>query len=120
LRYKPSFGGKMGLGKTFRKSVKSGKNLQSTYEVCKKLCLDSKLNMKQDEISESEFVINASEPMKWLSTNWPNSILMRGEVFDDKVMVSLEAESKGVSITQDRNIADFLDNFAESLEKYVS
>jgi hypothetical protein len=110
----------MGLGKTFRKSVKSTKDLATTYQVCKKLCEDGKLKMKQDELNSETFLIQAAEPMKWITTNWPNSIALKGEVFDGKVIVSLEAESKGTSITQDKNISDFLNNFADSLENYVS
>lgn len=110
----------MGLGKTFRKSVKSSKELATTYQVCKKLCEDGKLKMKQDDVNAENFTIHASEPMKWITTNWPNSILIKGEVFDGAVIVSLEAESKGTSITQDKNISDFLNNFADSLETYVS
>jgi len=36
----------------------------------------------------------------------------RGEIVEGKGMVSLEAASKGTSITQDKNISDFLDNVA--------
>jgi hypothetical protein len=110
----------MGLGKTFRKSVKSKKSLESTYQICKKLCEDGNLKMKTDSLSGDRFEILASEPMKWMTTNWPNSILAKGEIFEGEVIVSLQAESKGTSITQDKNISDFLDNFAESLNTYVS
>ena len=110
----------MGLGKTFRKTVKSSKDLTTTYQACKKLCEDGKLKMKQDEVNTNGFTIHAAEPMKWMTTNWPNSILCKGEIFDGKVLVNLEAESKGTSITQDKNISDFLNNFADSLETHVS
>jgi hypothetical protein len=110
----------MGLGKTFRKTVKSTKDLATTYQVCKKICEDGKLKMKQDEVNADNFTIHAAEPMKWITTNWPNSILLKGEIFEGKVLVNLEAESKGTSITQDKNISDFLNNVADSLETYVS
>jgi len=110
----------MGLGKTFRKTVKSSKDLATTYKVCMKLCKDGKLKIKQDDVYSNIFKVQAAEPMKWMTTNWPNSILIKGEIFEGKVMVSLEAESKGTSITQDKNIADFLDNFADSLKTYVA
>jgi hypothetical protein len=59
----------MGLGKTFTKTIKSTKDLESTYKVCKKLCSDGNLKIKSDSLSTSGFEIHASEPMKWITTN---------------------------------------------------
>jgi hypothetical protein len=110
----------MGLGKTFTKTLKSNKDLKGTYDVCKKLCNDGKLKLKSDVFSQSGFEVHATEPMKWLTTNWPNNIRFIGEVFDGAVIVRLEATSNGTSITQDKNIADFLDNYSSSLNSYLS
>ena len=109
----------MGLGKTFTRSIKSTKDLTSTYNICKKLCVDGKLKLKSDAASPTGFEIHAAEPMKWLTTNWPNNIRFIGEVFDGAVIVRLEATSNGTSITQDKNISDFLDNYSASLTTYV-
>lgn len=109
----------MGLGKTFSKTVKSSKDLKQTYEICKKLCLDGKLKIKSDSYDVVKFEIHGAEPMKWLTTNWPNNIKFKGELYEGSVVVRLEAESNGTSITQDKNISDFLDNFADSLSAYV-
>jgi len=110
----------MGLGKSFHKSIKSTKDMEYTYEVCKKICVDSNLKIKIDNFTPQKFEIIASEPMKWVSTNWPNTIEIKAEIFKDDTMVSLKADSKGVSITQDKNISDFLNNVYESLKNYLS
>jgi hypothetical protein len=109
----------MGLGKTFTKTIKSTKDLDSTYKVCMKLCSDGKLKIKSDTSTSAGFEIHASEPMKWITTNWPNNIKFVGELFDGAVIVRLEATSNGTSITQDKNISDFLDNYSESLKSFV-
>lgn len=109
----------MGLGKTFTRTVKSTKDLMGTYKVCMKLCTDGKLKIKSDDSSASGFEIHAAEPMKWITTNWPNNIKFIGEVFEGAVVVRLEATSNGTSITQDKNISDFLENFSTSLSSYV-
>ena len=109
----------MGLGKTFSKTVKSSKDLSQTFQICKKLCQDGNLKFKSESLVNSTFEIHATEPMKWLTTNWPNNIKFKGELFDGAVIVRLEAASNGTSITQDKNISDFLDNFADSLTAYV-
>jgi len=113
-------GGKeMGLGKTFTKTIKSTKDLAQTFEICKKICDDGKLKLKSESLSATGFELHATEPMKWLTTNWPNNVKFVGELFQGSVVVRLEAGSNGASITQDKNIADFLDNCADSLSVYV-
>lgn len=109
----------MGLGKNFTQTIKSQLDINKTYEIAKKVCADSKLNIKEDSNSSDAFKISASEPMKWLSTNWPNNIQVEGELFEGKVIVKALATSKGTSITQDKNISDFLNNFVESLKVYL-
>lgn len=109
----------MGLGKTFTRTVKSTRDLETTYKACKKLCSDGGLKLKSDSLSGSGFEIHGSEPMKWLTTNWPNNIKFVGELFDGAVIVRVEAASNGTSITQDKNISDFLENYSTSLSSYV-
>lgn len=109
----------MGLGKNFTQTIKSELDANKTYEIAKKVCFDSKLNIKEDSKSDESFKISASEPMKWLSTNWPNNIQIEGELFEGKVIVKVLATSKGTSITQDKNISDFLNNFVNSLKVYL-
>jgi hypothetical protein len=115
-----TIGSALGLGKTFAQTLKSNLDLNKTQIACKKVCLDSGLKLKDESAGEASFGLVASEPMKWLSTNWPNSITISGEVFEDRVLVKLSATSAGTSLTQDKNISDFLDNFATSLNAYVS
>lgn len=110
----------MGLGKTFSKTVKSTKDLAQTYKICQKLCSDANMKIKSESSSDTTFEIHAAEPMKWLTTNWPNNIKFKGELFEGSVIVRLDAASNGTSLTQDKNISDFLDNFADSLTAYVA
>jgi hypothetical protein len=110
----------MGLGKTHSLTLKSSKNLSESYEICKRVCESRGLKAKSSSLGDVDFSVVASEPMKWITTNYPNSISVRGEIFGDAVMLSLFAESKGVSITQDKNISDFLSQFSESLKAYLS
>lgn len=110
----------MGLGKTHSLTLKSSKSLSESYEICKRVCENRGLKAKSSSLGDVDFSVVASEPMKWLTTNYPNIISVRGEIFGDAVMLSLSAESKGVSITQDKNISDFLSQFSESLKAYLS
>lgn len=109
----------MGIGKSFSQVVKSKKDLATAFQICQKLCDDGGLKITSKEFQDSSFFVKASEPMKWLSTNYPNEIQMTGEVLEGQVMVRLVAQSGGWSLTQERNISDFLDNFAKSLSAYV-
>ena len=106
----------MGLGKTFSKTIKSTKSLDQAFAACKKICEDSKLKLKSESSTSSNFEIHAAEPMKWLTTNWPNNVKFKGEVFEGQVVVRIEAASNGTSITQDSNISNLLDNIADSLQ----
>ena len=110
----------MGLEKTFTKTIKSDKPLDTSRTAALKVCSDSKLKIKSDEHSDSGFMIHATEPMKWLTTNWPNNVKIKGEIFDGKTVISLEATSNGTSMTQDKNISDFLNNLSDSLSALVS
>ncbi len=110
----------MGLGKTFTKTVKSTKDFDQTYEACIKLVKDSGLKLKSESKTASTFEIHGAEPMKWLTTNWPNKITFRGEIFDGMVLVKLNATSNGASVTQDNNISRFLDNISDSLSAYIN
>ncbi len=109
----------MGLGKSFNQNLKSSLDLQTTFNLCKKVCADSKLKIKNEGLEGNSFSIKAAEPMKWLTTNWPNNIAIVGEVFQDNIIVKLTAGSNGTSITQDRNINDFLNNFSNNLKVYL-
>jgi hypothetical protein len=109
----------MAIGKTETKTAKSSKDLETTYEVCKKLGIDGGLLMKSDTKREQDFELHFAEPMKWLSTNYPNNIKFIGEIYEDSVTVRLEAYSNGVSITQSGNTARFLDNYWASLSAYL-
>jgi hypothetical protein len=105
----------MGLGKTVSRTVKSTKGLSQTYKICKKLCSDLKLKVTSDSFNDSSFEIDASEPMKWLTTNWPNNINFKGELLKGSVNVRLEAASNLTSLTQGKSTSSFLDNIADSL-----
>jgi len=109
----------LALGKSEIRTIKSSKDLEASYEVCKKICIDGKLNSKTDEKTEKGFELHFSEPMKWLSTNYPNNLKLIGEVFEGSVVIRLEAYSNGVSITQGTNTANFLENYASSLNAYL-
>jgi hypothetical protein len=109
----------MGFGKTFSKTVKSTKDLTQTYKICQKLCSDSNMKIKTDSSSKTSFEIHAVEPMKWLTTNWPNNIKFKGEVLDGSVIVRLEASSDATSLTQNKSTSHFLDRFADSLSARV-
>jgi len=108
------------MSKSFTKTLKSSKSLDVTYAACKKTCIDGKLNIVENELTETGFTLKAKEPMKWLTTNWPNSIHIKCEVFNDALMVRLEASSKGTGFTQEGNINAFLSNIADSMNAYIS
>lgn len=108
------------MAKTFTKTLKSQKSLSSTFEASKKICIDSKLDILENKLNNDGFIIKAKEPMKWLTTNWPNNVNIKGEIFNDSLMVKLETTSKGASATQDGNVNDFLSNIADSLNAYIS
>jgi hypothetical protein len=110
----------MGLGKTFTQTMKSNLDLEKTRSACKKVCADTGLKLKEESASEASFTIVASEPMKWMSTNWPNSVSIKGELLEDRVLVNLSATSGGTSITQDKNISDFLNNIVASLNAHLN
>lgn len=83
------------MAKTFTKTLKSQKSLSSTFEASKKICIDSKLDILENKLNNDGFIIKAKEPMKWLTTNWPNNINIKGEIFNDSLMVSSKQLAKG-------------------------
>lgn len=93
----------MPQGKTFTLSIKSTLPLQQSYELCRKVCEDSKLKIAESGLKGQGFSIKVSEPMKWISTNWPCFAEIEGSLFQDVVLIKVAAYSKMASMTQDVN-----------------
>lgn len=109
----------MALGKSSTISIKSTKSIKDTYEIIQKVAKDMKLKVSESECTDSEIKFIASEPMKWITTNWPVKLEVTADVFQGNLVIQVSASGKGVSITQDSNTNTVLSNFTSSLQAYL-
>ena len=107
------------LGKTFTKIAKTEKTISDSFEIIKRVMNDMNLKITDSHFDPNSFRIEGSEPMKWLSTNWPTKITVSSELYQGKTIIKMEAFSKGTSFTQDTNTNKFLDNFYSNFFMYL-
>jgi hypothetical protein len=109
----------MGLGKDVIQMLKTTKSIPDAYDAVRRVA--SSLNLKEKEAycEQKAFSVHVAEPMKWLSTNYPVHITINAETLQDGTMLTIKANSKMFSITQDVNTNSVLNNFVNSIKAFL-
>lgn len=113
------------MAERYQKVVKVSSKLEDAYSICQKVCTNSKMTIKnQNIVPLDSFYILASEKTNWLSTSWPTRIEICGsihndKVHNDKVIIEVTADSSLGSFTQGNANARKLDGIVESIKAYL-
>ena len=108
------------MAERYQKVVKVSSKLEDAYSICQKVCTNSKMTIKnQNIVPLDSFFILASEKTNWLSTSWPTRIEICGSIHNDKVIIEVTADSSIGSFTQGNANARKLDGIVESIKAYL-
>lgn len=91
------------MSKSAISSFKFAGDLSALHQATQTACERMSLKVKAGDLTESGFLIKASERMKWLTTNWPVSFKISAEKVGSEWAVIVAGGSSMGSITQDHN-----------------
>lgn len=92
------------MSKEATASFKYAGDVEALQAACVDACRQTSLKIKSESAEATNgFSIEASEKMKWLTTNWPVSFRIRVQRSGDKWAVIVTAGTKLFSATQDFN-----------------
>jgi len=94
------------MAKSAIASFKYRGNLDDLYSAILESCGSMRLKVGEQLLRESSAFVQAKEPMKWLTTNWPISFDIAVTRKADHWAVLVTGTCGMYSITQDRNIQD--------------
>ena len=103
------------MAESFYKIVKISTSLENAFQICSKVCLGSKMKIKESNLTERDFYLKASESINWFSTSWPVKIEIKATIADDKVVLEISSSSSLGSLTQGNANSHKLDNIVQSI-----
>ena len=107
------------MAEMYQKAIRVNASIDEAERVCKKICTDFKMDIKESRSWNGTFFIAAAEKTNWLSTNWPTKVEIRGNMHDDKLIINVTSSSSMWSLTQANSNARKLDGIVESIRAYL-
>ena len=107
------------MAERFQKSIKVSASISEAMDACKRICANSKMDVKEANYSNTDFFISASEKTNWLSTSWPTKIEIKGTMYNEKLIIDVTSSSKMGSITQGNANARKMDGIVDSINAYL-
>ena len=107
------------MAERYQKSIKVRSTISEAMDACKRICVNSKMDVKEAKYSNTDFFISASEKTNWLSTSWPTKVEIKGTMYNEKLIIDVTSSSIMGSITQGNANARKLDGIVDSIKAYL-
>ena len=107
------------MAERYQKSIKVTGSLENAFQVCKNICTNNKMTIKDSRCDKTSFYIFASEKTNWLSTSWPTRVEINGQMLNDRIIIEVAADSSMGSLTQANANSKKLDGIVDSIKEYL-
>lgn len=104
------------MAEAYFKVVKLQTTLEQAFRICRQVCIDSRMVIKDTLILERSFSMKASEKINWLSLCWPVRFEINAKLISEGgVLLKITASSILGSIVQNYANSQKLNLFAETV-----
>ena len=103
------------MAESFFKVIRVRTSIENAFQICKKICDGSKMEVKKSSMTATSFSLSAAERINWLSTSWPVKIDINATAITNDVVIEITSNSTFGSLTQGNANACKLNNFIESI-----
>ena len=108
------------MAERFQKSIKVSASISEAMDACKRICANSKMDVKEANYSNTDFFISASEKTNWLSTSWPTKIEIKGTITTRDITKRTTCKFCGHKHEKEGNLVCVTPIFAEVRETGLS